>query len=141
MRPRLFLAGKMEFVLVKACLNGGTTRREHPAVPQTPAELAADAVVAVRAGAGAIHLHPRDESGAEVLDAPAVPATVTASDRTKSVQTRHNSINTHKAMGELANVAVEASIAETSIAACRRPATPNKTISIITGSGSCPGTQ
>jgi uncharacterized protein (DUF849 family) len=64
------------FVLVKACLNGGTTRREHPAVPQTPAELAADAVAVVRAGAGAIHLHPRDEAGVEVLDAPAVLAAV-----------------------------------------------------------------
>jgi uncharacterized protein (DUF849 family) len=64
------------FVLVKACLNGGTTRREHPAVPQTPAELAADAVAVVQAGAGAIHLHPRGESGAEVLAAPAVLAAV-----------------------------------------------------------------
>jgi uncharacterized protein (DUF849 family) len=64
------------FVLVKACLNGGTTRREHPAVPQTPAELAADAIAVVRAGAGAIHLHPRDESGVEVLEASAVLAAV-----------------------------------------------------------------
>jgi uncharacterized protein (DUF849 family) len=63
-------------VLVKACLNGGTTRREHPAVPQTPAELAADAIAVVRAGAGAIHIHPRDESGAEVLEASAVRAAV-----------------------------------------------------------------
>jgi uncharacterized protein (DUF849 family) len=29
-------------VLIKACLNGGTTREEHPAVPQTPDELAVD---------------------------------------------------------------------------------------------------
>jgi len=63
-------------VLVKACLNGGTTRREHPAVPQTPAELAADAIAVVRAGAGAIHIHPRDESGVEVLEASAVLAAV-----------------------------------------------------------------
>jgi uncharacterized protein (DUF849 family) len=63
-------------VLIKACLNGGTTRREHPAVPQTPAELAADAVAAVRAGAGAIHLHPRDGAGVEVLDAAVVLAAV-----------------------------------------------------------------
>ena len=66
------------FVLVKACLNGGTTRREHLAVPQTPAELAADAdaVAVAAAGAGAIHLHPRDESGAGVLEADAVLAAV-----------------------------------------------------------------
>jgi uncharacterized protein (DUF849 family) len=65
-------------VLVKACLNGGTTRTEHPAVPQTPAELAADAAAAVAAGAGAVHLHPRDGSGAEVLDASVVLAAVGA---------------------------------------------------------------
>jgi len=28
-------------MLVKACLNGATTRDEHPAVPTTPADLAA----------------------------------------------------------------------------------------------------
>jgi len=47
-------------------------------VPAAPAELAADAVAVVRAGAGAIHLHPRDESGAEALDAAAVLAAVSA---------------------------------------------------------------
>lgn len=65
-------------MLVKACLNGGTTRDSHPAVPQRPEELAADAVAVVRAGAGAIHLHPRDASGAEVLSAGEVLAAVTA---------------------------------------------------------------
>lgn len=65
-------------MLVKACLNGGTTRSSHPGVPQRPAELAADAVAVVRAGAGAIHLHPRDESGAEVLSAAEVLAAVAA---------------------------------------------------------------
>ncbi len=65
-------------MLIKACLNGGTTRQEHPAVPQTPAELAAEAAAAVRAGAGAVHLHPRDASGAETLDAAAVLAAVAA---------------------------------------------------------------
>src|SRR5208337_1993629 len=61
-------------MLIKACLNGGRTRDEHPSVPQTPAELAAEAAAAVRAGAGAVHLHPRDPSGAETLDADAVLA-------------------------------------------------------------------
>ena len=56
-------------MLIKACLNGGTTRAVHPSVPQTPGELAADASAAVVAGAGAVHLHPRDASGAETLDA------------------------------------------------------------------------
>jgi uncharacterized protein (DUF849 family) len=65
-------------MLVKACLNGGTTRDEHPAVPLRPEELAVDALAAVRAGAGAIHIHPRDASGAEVLDVAAVLAAVGA---------------------------------------------------------------
>jgi uncharacterized protein (DUF849 family) len=65
-------------MLIKACLNGGTTRAQHHAVPQTPAELAADAAAAVRAGAGAIHLHPRDAVGAETLDPSAVLAAVDA---------------------------------------------------------------
>jgi uncharacterized protein (DUF849 family) len=73
---RTLAARRERIVLVKACLNGGTTRREHPSVPQTPAELAADAIAVVRAGAGAIHIHPRDESGAEVLEASAVLAAV-----------------------------------------------------------------
>jgi uncharacterized protein (DUF849 family) len=65
-------------MLLKACLNGGTTRDAHPAVPQTPAELAADAAAAVAAGAGAVHLHPRDPSGAETLEADRVLAAVAA---------------------------------------------------------------
>jgi uncharacterized protein (DUF849 family) len=65
-------------MLIKACLNGGTTRAQHHAVPQTPAELAADAAAAVRAGAGAVHLHPRDAVGAETLDPSAMLAAVDA---------------------------------------------------------------
>jgi uncharacterized protein (DUF849 family) len=38
-------------MLIKACLNGGTSRAEHASVPQTPGELAAEAAAAVRAGA------------------------------------------------------------------------------------------
>jgi uncharacterized protein (DUF849 family) len=68
----------MDAMLVKACLNGGTTRQQHAAVPQSPAELAADARAAVQAGAGAIHIHPRDASGVEVLAAEAVLAAVGA---------------------------------------------------------------
>jgi uncharacterized protein (DUF849 family) len=75
----LFFSARSGFVLVKACLNGGTTRAEHPGVPQLPAELAADARAVVQAGAGAIHIHPRDESSKlEVLDAPTVLAAVRA---------------------------------------------------------------
>jgi uncharacterized protein (DUF849 family) len=65
-------------MLIKACLNGGTTREQHPAVPCTPDELAAAAQEAVRAGASIIHIHPRDASGAETLEAEAVFAAVRA---------------------------------------------------------------
>jgi len=65
-------------VAVKACLNGGRTRAEHPAVPQTPAELAADAVAVRQAGAFAVHLHPRDAHGAQTLAARACDAAVAA---------------------------------------------------------------
>lgn len=56
-------------VLLQACLNGGRSRREHPAVPITPEDLARDAAAVVVAGAGALHVHPRDDDGAETLDA------------------------------------------------------------------------
>ncbi|MGH3171195.1 MAG: 3-keto-5-aminohexanoate cleavage protein, partial [Trebonia sp.] len=65
-------------MLIKACLNGGTTRDEHPAVPLTPAELAVSAREARDAGAGAIHIHPRDASGAQALEARYVLSAVAA---------------------------------------------------------------
>jgi uncharacterized protein (DUF849 family) len=63
---------------VMACLNGGRTREEHPAVPQTAAELAIDAVAARRTGALAVHVHPRDARGAQTLEARACDAAVAA---------------------------------------------------------------
>ena len=50
---------------MKVCLNGGRDRGAHPAVPVTPAELAASAAAAVAAGAEAVHLHPRRASVAD----------------------------------------------------------------------------
>jgi uncharacterized protein (DUF849 family) len=64
--------------MLKACLNGGVLRHEHPAVPVTPAEVAADAVRCESVGADAVHVHPRDEEGRETLSAEAVDATVAA---------------------------------------------------------------
>jgi uncharacterized protein (DUF849 family) len=43
---------------LEACLNGARTPEEHPAVPRTPEELAADGRTAVAAGAQVLHLHP-----------------------------------------------------------------------------------
>jgi uncharacterized protein (DUF849 family) len=55
--------------LLEAALNGARTQAEHPAVPRTPAELAAESRAAVDAGARVLHLHPYDGSGAETLAA------------------------------------------------------------------------
>jgi uncharacterized protein (DUF849 family) len=63
---------------VKACLNGGRTREEHPAVPLSAAELAIDAVAARRSGAFAVHVHPRDARGVATLAAAACDAAVAA---------------------------------------------------------------
>lgn len=63
---------------VKACLNGGRTRAEHPAVPLTPSELAADALAVRDAGAFAVHVHPRDARGAQTIEARACDAVVGA---------------------------------------------------------------
>jgi uncharacterized protein (DUF849 family) len=54
--------------MIKACLNGDRTRRQHRTVPQTPDELARAAADAVAAGASMVHVHPRDESGRETLE-------------------------------------------------------------------------
>lgn len=59
-------------MFVKCCLNGASRRSVHPGVPETPAQLAAAAAAAVAAGASAIHMHPRDDTGAESLDGSAI---------------------------------------------------------------------
>ncbi|TDB74479.1 3-keto-5-aminohexanoate cleavage protein [Micromonospora sp. KC721] len=63
--------------MLKACLNGGRRRDEHPAVPVTPADLAADAARCAELGVAAVHVHARDAAGAESL-APAVIAETVA---------------------------------------------------------------
>jgi uncharacterized protein (DUF849 family) len=68
----------MAEAMVMACLNGGRTRSEHAAVPLSPAELAADAVVVRRAGAFAVHVHPRDARGRQTMVAAACDAAVDA---------------------------------------------------------------
>jgi len=63
---------------LQACLNGSRTATEHPAVPLTPAALAADARRVLEAGSSALHLHPRDQAGRESLALDVVSATLTA---------------------------------------------------------------
>jgi uncharacterized protein (DUF849 family) len=55
--------------LLEAALNGSRTDEEHPAIPRTPEELAAEGRAAVDAGATVLHLHPYDDHGAETLAA------------------------------------------------------------------------
>lgn len=55
-------------MLIKAAINGGRTRAEHPSIPITPEEEAAAVVECLSAGAGAIHLHIRSRSGVESLE-------------------------------------------------------------------------
>ena len=60
-------AGGERTALVQAALNGSRGRSEHPGVPVTARELARDAVAVRRAGAGAVHLHPRAVTGEDSL--------------------------------------------------------------------------
>ena len=53
--------------MLQACLNGGRTKAENPAIPITPEELAGDAVAVRAAGASELHIHPRRRNGEESL--------------------------------------------------------------------------
>ena len=64
--------------MVQAALNGPRTRAEHPRIPITPAEQATEAYASVAAGAGAIHVHVRDEDGNESLAEADVANTIDA---------------------------------------------------------------
>jgi uncharacterized protein (DUF849 family) len=64
--------------LIACSLNGARSLDEHPALPVTPAQLAADARAAVAAGARSLHLHVRDADGAESLEPADVAATLAA---------------------------------------------------------------
>lgn len=64
--------------MLQCCLNGARRDDFHPALPRTPAELAADAARVVAAGAAELHMHPRDASGLETLEPDLVAAALTA---------------------------------------------------------------
>jgi uncharacterized protein (DUF849 family) len=64
--------------MIQCALNGARARDDHPAVPVTPAELAADALACWRAGARSVHLHPRGDDGRETLGAAPHGAAVAA---------------------------------------------------------------
>lgn len=58
--------------MLQACLNGSRAPGDHPALPISPADVAADAQAVVAAGADELHLHPRAADGSETLDPIAV---------------------------------------------------------------------
>lgn len=64
--------------MLKACLNGQRGREAHPAVPITPAELAADAARCAALGVAAVHIHPRDAAGVESLHPAVIADALTA---------------------------------------------------------------
>jgi uncharacterized protein (DUF849 family) len=64
--------------MLQACLNGPRPREDHPAVPLTPDELAADARRVVAAGAAELHVHPRAPGGPDTVEPDAAAATVRA---------------------------------------------------------------
>jgi uncharacterized protein (DUF849 family) len=65
-------------VYVKACINGARTPDQHPNLPVTPEQLAAAAVAAHRAGAKAVHMHPKAPDGRDSLEPGVVDAAVAA---------------------------------------------------------------
>ena len=58
---------KSATVYLKACINGARRPGEHPGLPVTPDQLAAEAVAAHAAGARAVHLHPKSADGEDSL--------------------------------------------------------------------------
>ena len=65
-------------IYVKACINGARTPDQHPNLPVTPEQLAAEAVAAHGAGAKAVHMHPKSADGVDSLLAGEVDAAVSA---------------------------------------------------------------
>lgn len=65
-------------IYLKACINGVRTPDQHPDLPVTPEQLAAAATAAHRAGAQAVHLHPKTADGKDSLQPDAVEAAVSA---------------------------------------------------------------
>lgn len=69
----------MSYVLIMVAPNGARrTRADHPALPVAIPDVAATAAACHRVGAGAIHVHVRDEAGSHVLDAGLYRETVAA---------------------------------------------------------------
>jgi uncharacterized protein (DUF849 family) len=64
--------------LIKAAVNGGRGRAEHPALPITPMEIAQAARKAVAAGADVVHAHARGTEGGQTIHPDDIRALVQA---------------------------------------------------------------
>ena len=65
-------------IYLKACINGARTPDRHPNLPVSPEQLAAAALAAHRAGAKAVHMHPKTADGVDSLQPDVVDAAVKA---------------------------------------------------------------
>lgn len=65
-------------IYLKACINGARTPDQHPNLPVTPEQLAAEAAAAHQAGARAVHMHPKTAEGVDSLLPTEVDAAVAA---------------------------------------------------------------
>lgn len=65
-------------VFLQVALNGSRSKAEHPAVPVTAAEMAADVVQLYALGVRSVHLHVRDNQGCESLRTDDVATTLNA---------------------------------------------------------------
>ncbi|MYS22865.1 MULTISPECIES: 3-keto-5-aminohexanoate cleavage protein, partial [unclassified Streptomyces] len=64
--------------MLQVCLNGARTRSDCERLPVTPPELGDAAARSVAAGARDIHLHPKDDHGADTMEPVFVDAAVAA---------------------------------------------------------------
>ncbi|MEV8329157.1 3-keto-5-aminohexanoate cleavage protein [Streptomyces niveus] len=54
-------------MFLKAAVNGGRSQAERPTVPVTAAEIAADTLAVLSAGADVVHFHVRDPDGGQTI--------------------------------------------------------------------------
>lgn len=65
-------------MLFKVCVNGVRRPGAHPALPVTPAQIAAVVAQAAGSGAGAAHVHVKDAAGVDTFDDTALGAVLTS---------------------------------------------------------------
>ncbi|MFI1830848.1 3-keto-5-aminohexanoate cleavage protein [Streptomyces sp. NPDC020412] len=65
-------------MFLKAAVNGGRSQAEHPTVPVTAAEIAADTLAVLAAGADVVHFHVRTPDGGQTIRPDALAEVLTA---------------------------------------------------------------